>query len=104
MCPAGGPGDFGPGDDQGVYLATGRAATTGRVLRIPAEVLRDRLSAWFPLGGHLIEGLYRTARSIEATARRRSDGRQRWAPVLHPPRAAPCPHPPPRHHPCNPPT
>ena len=58
-------------DDQGVYLATGRAATTGRLLRIPAEVLRDRVSAWFPLGGHLIEGLYRTARSIEATARQR---------------------------------
>ena len=58
-------------DDQGVYLATGRAASAGRVLRIPAEVLRERVSAWFPLGGHLIEGLYRTARSIEATARQR---------------------------------
>ncbi|HJY71938.1 MAG TPA: cyclic nucleotide-binding domain-containing protein, partial [Streptosporangiaceae bacterium] len=64
-------GGFRAWDDQGVYLATGRAATTGRVLRIPAEVLRDRLSTWFPLGGHLIEGLYRTARSIEATARQR---------------------------------
>jgi signal transduction histidine kinase len=29
------------------------------------------VNAWFPLGGHLIEGLYRTARSIEATARQR---------------------------------
>jgi signal transduction histidine kinase len=64
-------GGFRAWDDQGVYLATGRAATTGRVLRIPAEVLRDRVSAWFPLSGHLIEGLYRTARSIEATARQR---------------------------------
>ena len=64
-------GGFRAWDDQGVYLATGRAATTGRVLRIPAEVLRERVSAWFPLGGHLIEGLYRTARSIEATARQR---------------------------------
>ena len=64
-------GGFRAWDDQGVYLATGRAATTGRVLRIPAEVLRERMNAWFPLGGHLIEGLYRTARSIEATARQR---------------------------------
>jgi signal transduction histidine kinase len=64
-------GGFRAWDDQGVYLATGRAATTGRVLRVPAEVLRERMAAWFPLGGHLIEGLYRTARSIEATARQR---------------------------------
>ncbi|MGH3151217.1 MAG: sensor histidine kinase [Streptosporangiaceae bacterium] len=64
-------GGFRAWDDQGVYLATGRAATTGRMLRIPAEVLRERINAWFPLGGHLIEGLYRTARSIEATARQR---------------------------------
>jgi signal transduction histidine kinase len=64
-------GGFRAWDDQGVYLATGRAATTGRVLRMPAEVLRERMNAWFPFGGHLIEGLYRTARSIEATARQR---------------------------------
>jgi signal transduction histidine kinase len=31
----------------------------------------DLITAWFPLGGHLIKGLYRTARSIEATARQR---------------------------------
>jgi len=41
------------------------------VLRVPAEVLRDRLSAWFPFGRHLIQGLYSTARSIESTARQR---------------------------------
>jgi len=65
-------GGFRAWDDQGVYLATGRAATTGRMLRLPADVLRERMNAWFPFGGHLIEGLYRTARSIEATARQRS--------------------------------
>src|SRR5262249_48809258 len=64
-------GGFRAWDEDGVYLATGRAATTGRVLRIPAEVLRERVNVWFPLGGHLIEGLYHTARSIEATARQR---------------------------------
>jgi signal transduction histidine kinase len=34
-------------------------------------VLRDRSNAWFPLAGHLIGGLYKTARSIESTARQR---------------------------------
>jgi signal transduction histidine kinase len=65
-------GGFRAWDDQGVYLATGRGATTGRILQVPAEVLRERFKAWNPLGGHLIEGLYRTARSIEATARQRT--------------------------------
>src|ERR1700729_1703742 len=64
-------GGFRAWDEQGSYLAPGRGATDGRVLRIPAEVLRERIEAWFPLAGHLIEGLYRTARSIEATARQR---------------------------------
>jgi signal transduction histidine kinase len=41
------------------------------VLRVPSEVLRERSSRWFPFAGHLIEGLYRTARSIESTARQR---------------------------------
>jgi signal transduction histidine kinase len=64
-------GGFRAWDEHGVYLATGRGSTSGRVLRVPAEVLRDRTSAWFPLGGHLIRGLYGTARSIESTARQR---------------------------------
>ena len=64
-------GGFRAFDEHGVYLATGRGATDGRILRVPAEVLRDRLNAWFPLGRHLIEGLYGTARSIESTARQR---------------------------------
>ncbi len=64
-------GGFRAWDEHGVYLATGRGVTGGRVLRVPAEVLRERFNAWFPLGRHLIEGLYRTARSIESTARQR---------------------------------
>jgi signal transduction histidine kinase len=64
-------GGFRAWDEHGVYLATGRGATAGRVLRVPAEVLRDRSDAWFPFGGHLIQGLYHTARSIESTARQR---------------------------------
>jgi len=53
------------------YLATGRGAVAGRVLRVPADVLRDRSQAWFPFAGHLIQGLYHTACSIESTARQR---------------------------------
>jgi len=64
-------GGFRAWDEHGTYLATGRGASTGRVLRVPAEVLRDWFNAWFPFGGHLIAGLYRTARSIESTARQR---------------------------------
>ena len=64
-------GGFRAWDEHGVYLATARGATAGRVLRVPAEVLRDRSDAWFPFGGHLIQGLYHTARSIESTVRQR---------------------------------
>ena len=65
-------GGFRAWDEHGVYLATGRGATDGRVLRVPAEVLRERVDAWFPFGRHLIEGLYHTGRSIESTARQRA--------------------------------
>ncbi len=64
-------GGFRAWDEHGVYLATGRGVQPGRVLRVPTEVLRDRANAWFPFGSHLIAGLYRTARSIESTARQR---------------------------------
>ena len=64
-------GGFRAWDERGVYLATGRGATGGRVLRVPAEMLAEKINAWFPFGRHLIQGLYRTARSIEATARQR---------------------------------
>src|SRR5512132_2668249 len=64
-------GGFRAWDEHGVYLATGRGSAAGRVLRVPARVLRARSEAWFPFGGHLIQGLYHTARSIESTARQR---------------------------------
>ena len=64
-------GGFRAWDEHGVYLATARDVVAGRVLQVPAEVLRDRTQVWFPLGGHLIAGLYGTARSIESTARQR---------------------------------
>ena len=64
-------GGFRAWDERGVYLATGIGVRPGRLLRIPADELRRCTDAWFPLGGHLIAGLFNTARSIEATARQR---------------------------------
>ena len=64
-------GGFRAWDDDGVYLATGRGAVPGQVLRVPAARLRELFDDWFPFGVHLISGLYRTARSIESTARQR---------------------------------
>jgi signal transduction histidine kinase len=64
-------GGFRAWDEHGVYLATGRGVAEGRVLRVPADVLRELSTAWFPFGGHLIQGLYTTARTIESTARQR---------------------------------
>ncbi len=64
-------GGFRAWDETGVYLATGLGAATGRVLRVPAEMLRERTDAWFPFGGHLIKGVYGTARAIESATRQR---------------------------------
>jgi signal transduction histidine kinase len=64
-------GGFRAWDEHGVYLGTGVGAVEGRILRVPADLLRRRTDEWFPFGGHLIAGLFTTARSIEATARQR---------------------------------
>nr|CAA9358976.1 MAG: two-component sensor histidine kinase [uncultured Nocardioidaceae bacterium] len=64
-------GGFRAWDEHGVYLATGRAAESGRALRVPADGLKDWTSAWNPFGAHLIEGVFRTARTIESAARQR---------------------------------
>jgi signal transduction histidine kinase len=64
-------GGFRAWDEHGAYLATGRASTAGRFFRVPAEDLRGWATAWFPLGVHLIEGLFRTARSFESTTRQK---------------------------------
>ena len=63
-------GGFRAWDEHGVYLATGRERPAGRCCGF-RRVLRDRVNAWFPLGAHLIQGLYGTARTIESTARQR---------------------------------
>ncbi|MBV9831568.1 MAG: histidine kinase [Marmoricola sp.] len=64
-------GGFRAWDNQGVYLATGHGDVPGRFLRVPSEALGKRLRSWLPLGVHLINGIFGTARRIEATARQR---------------------------------
>jgi signal transduction histidine kinase len=64
-------GGFRAWDEHGVYLATGRGVVPGRVLRVPAEALRERADAWFPFGVHFIRGLVGTVRRIESVARQR---------------------------------
>src|SRR6185312_12997882 len=64
-------GGFQAWDPSGVYLATGRAASAGRMLRVPATVLRELGDRWFPFGVHFIKGLVGTVRNIESVARQR---------------------------------
>jgi signal transduction histidine kinase len=64
-------GGFQAWDEHGVYLATGRAASEGRVLMVPADRLRALADSWFPFGVHLIQGLVSTVRTIESVARQR---------------------------------
>ena len=64
-------GGFAAWDEFGTYLATGRAESAGRVLRLPATELRRLSEQWFPFGLHFIDGLVNTVRRIEATARQR---------------------------------
>jgi signal transduction histidine kinase len=63
-------GGFRAWDDTGVYLATGRGTSPGRMLRVPATALREMV-ARYPVFPHLVQGLFSTARGIEATVRQR---------------------------------
>ena len=58
-------------DEKAVYLVTGRAAAPGRAFRVASEDLKEWTSAWNPFGAHLIEGVFRTARTVESAARQR---------------------------------
>jgi signal transduction histidine kinase len=64
-------GGFRAWDETAVYLATGRGAGAGRVLRVPAEALKQWTTMWDPFGAHLIEGVFRTQRTVESAARQR---------------------------------
>ena len=68
------PGQWGEGwaafDPHGVYMVTGQATTDGRMLRVPVSAFRD-LAGSVPLIRHFLDGLFQTAREIEASTRQR---------------------------------
>src|SRR3954452_6338413 len=64
-------GGFRAWDEHGAYLASGRAASAGRILRVPARQLRTLWTTQFPLGLYLIEGVSRSARNYESMARQK---------------------------------
>jgi signal transduction histidine kinase len=64
-------GGFRAWADKAGYLATGRGASPGLMLRIPSQALGDLARAWFPFGVHMIEGFFQTVRSMEALSRQR---------------------------------
>jgi len=64
-------GGFRAWDEHAVYLATGRASTKGRAFHVASADLKDWTRAWNPFGAHLIEGVFRTARTIDSAARQR---------------------------------
>ena len=53
------------------YMATGRAATAGRMFRVDSETFGNWARSVFPLGAHLITGFFQTIRNIEAMASQR---------------------------------
>jgi signal transduction histidine kinase len=64
-------GGFRAWSDNAGYLATGRGAGSGVMLRVPAKALGDLARAWFPFGVHLIEAFFQTVRTMEALSRQR---------------------------------
>jgi signal transduction histidine kinase len=64
-------GGFRAWTDSVGYLATSHATDSGRVLRVPAQALRDFVRTSFPFGIHLLEGFFRTVRMIDAQSRQR---------------------------------
>jgi signal transduction histidine kinase len=64
-------GGFRAWDDEGTYLATGRAATDGWYLRVPAAALSELTRKWFPFSVHLIGGFFQTVRRMDALSRQR---------------------------------
>lgn len=53
------------------YLATGRGASAGTMLRLPSAALGELVRSWFPFGIHLIEGFFQTVRSMDTLSRQR---------------------------------
>jgi signal transduction histidine kinase len=64
-------GGFRAWDGDSGYLATARAASSGRIFRLPTETLGDYARRWFPFGVHLTEGFFQTVRRMDSLTRQR---------------------------------
>ena len=64
-------GGFRAWDAESGYLATGRGASTGRMLRVPATSLREFVHTWFAFGVFLMEGFFQTVRRMDTLSRQR---------------------------------
>ena len=64
-------GGFRAWNDAAGYMATGRGATPGRMFRVPASAFGEWARSAFPLGAHIIAGVFQTVRTIEANASQR---------------------------------
>jgi signal transduction histidine kinase len=64
-------GGFKAWNDDAGYTATARAATVGRMFRVSGDELGRWARRVFPLGVHLITGVFQTVRVIEASANQR---------------------------------
>ncbi len=68
------PGQWGGGwvafDPHGVYLISACAISSGRMMRVPAAALRTLIEG-VPVVRHLTDGVFHTAREIEASTRQR---------------------------------
>ncbi len=58
----------GPGS---TYRATARVLRTGRMFKLPSPELGRLISAWFPMGKHLLDGLMQTLASVDTLMRER---------------------------------
>ena len=64
-------GGFRAWDEHGVYFATARAITAGRLLRVPSTALRRWSTQRFPFGEHILQGVFHSVRAFESVARQR---------------------------------
>jgi signal transduction histidine kinase len=64
-------GGFKAWNDEAGYMATARAVTAGRMFRVSGDELGRWARDVFPLGVHLITGVFQTVRRIEAVANQR---------------------------------
>ena len=65
-------GGFHAWDESAGYLATGHALEPARFFEMPSADLARLVDDWFPFGRHMINGFFRTVRTVEATVRQRA--------------------------------